>query len=196
MATHPGTQVLIPVKAFDRAKARLAPALTVPERAELARTMATSVVHAVGDLPVWVVCDDPSVAAWARSAGCAVSWQPGRGLDGAVQQATSERFTAGAGRVVVIHSDLPLVTSVRSLDPGTDELLLAPDRHGAGTNVVSTPTPQFRFSYGPGSFARHLAEAERLGLAVRTVHDPTLGWDVDVPDDLTVFTSGSPDRAR
>ena len=42
----------------------------------------------------------------------------------------------------------------------------------------------FSFSYGAGSFGRHRAEAERLGLAVEVVERPDLAWDVDVPDDL------------
>ncbi|MFM8860898.1 MAG: hypothetical protein ACKOIA_00305, partial [Acidimicrobiia bacterium] len=42
----PDTAVLIPVKAFVDAKARLASALGPAERAQLAETMATTVVHA------------------------------------------------------------------------------------------------------------------------------------------------------
>jgi 2-phospho-L-lactate guanylyltransferase len=51
--------------------------------------------------------------------------------------------------------------------------------------VLSVPVGvPFRFAYGPGSFRRHVAEAERLGLHVRVVRDPDLAFDVDVPDDL------------
>jgi 2-phospho-L-lactate guanylyltransferase len=42
----------------------------------------------------------------------------------------------------------------------------------------------FSFSYGPGSFSRHLAEAEATGLPVRVERVPSLAWDVDVPGDL------------
>jgi 2-phospho-L-lactate guanylyltransferase (CobY/MobA/RfbA family) len=42
----------------------------------------------------------------------------------------------------------------------------------------------FRFSYGPGSFRRHAAEARRLGLGWRVVRDPRLSRDVDRPEDL------------
>jgi 2-phospho-L-lactate guanylyltransferase len=68
---------------------------------------------------------------------------------------------------------------------GPQVVTLVPDRHGDGTNVVVLPAGcGFRFAYGPGSFARHRAEAARLGLAVEVVHDPHLGWDVDHPADL------------
>ncbi len=179
--------VLIPVKAFSRAKARLAPTLSPQRRADLARMMATRVVRAAAGLPTWVVCDDEDVAAWARSLDVSVDWQPRRGLNGAVTAATRRRFQNGATRVTVVHGDLPLVRSLSSLEADGDEIVLVPDRHGTGTNVVSTATPAFGFAYGPGSFRRHLDEAERLGSPVRVVRDAALGWDVDEPADLSVL---------
>jgi 2-phospho-L-lactate guanylyltransferase len=51
--------------------------------------------------------------------------------------------------------------------------------------VLSLPFDvPFEFSYGPGSYRRHLAEARRRGLATRVVRDPDLRIDVDAPDDL------------
>ncbi len=179
--------VLIPVKAFTRAKGRLAPALSATERAALARSMATRVVEATGTLATWIVCDDDEVAAWADELGVAVSWQPGRGLNGAISAATAERFDAGATRVAVVHGDLPLASSLHWLDAAGDDIVLVADRHRTGTNVLSTPTPGFRFAYGAGSLKRHIAEARRLGLEVRLVHDHSLEWDIDVPADLAAL---------
>jgi 2-phospho-L-lactate guanylyltransferase len=62
---------------------------------------------------------------------------------------------------------------------------LVPDLRQDGTNVAVVPAAAgFRFSYGPGSFDRHRAEAERLGLACDVVFDRRLSADVDVPADL------------
>ena len=72
--------VLVPVKAFDRAKVRLAPALAPRERERLARVMAEHVLAAAAPLPVAVVCDDADVAAWARAKDARVVWSPGAGL--------------------------------------------------------------------------------------------------------------------
>ena len=70
--------VLIPVKAFADAKGRLAGAVDADGRADLARTMASTVVAAAAPLPVTVVCDDDGVDAWARSVGAAVIREIGR----------------------------------------------------------------------------------------------------------------------
>jgi 2-phospho-L-lactate guanylyltransferase len=90
----------------------------------------------------------------------------------------------GAGEVLVAHADLPRAHGLAQL-AGFDGVTLVPDRHDDGTNVVCVPTgAMFRFAYGPGSFARHQAEAERLGLSFRVVRHPDLAWDVDVPSDI------------
>jgi 2-phospho-L-lactate/phosphoenolpyruvate guanylyltransferase len=53
------------------------------------------------------------------------------------------------------------------------------------SNVLAVPTDvHFEFSYGPGSFGRHLDQARQLGVPVRVVNAPGLAWDVDLPADL------------
>src|SRR5690606_35932409 len=90
-----GGAVLLPVKAFRQAKARLAPALDPHHRAALARDMATNVVRAAGALPVAVVCDDDEVSAWAATLGAEVIWRPGRGLNAAVADGVDELASLG-----------------------------------------------------------------------------------------------------
>jgi 2-phospho-L-lactate guanylyltransferase len=176
--------VLIPVKAFHLAKVRLASALSAHDRSALARSMADAVVAAAHDLPVAVVCDDDAVADWARERSALVIWRPGFGLNAAVDDGVRALAAEGHERVIVAHADLPHATDL-SWVADFDGITLVPDRRDDGTNVVALPSScGFTFSYGPGSFARHRAEAERLGLPVRVVHEPRLGWDVDVPDDL------------
>jgi 2-phospho-L-lactate guanylyltransferase len=176
--------VLVPVKAFHAAKLRLAPALDAAERADLARSMAATVLRAAGDLHVAVVCDDPAVRAWAEAAGAEVVWRPGRGLNGAVSDGVAHLATTGFERVIVAHADLPRALDLAPV-AGFDGVTLVPDRHGDGTNVCCVPSRAgFEFAYGAGSFARHRDEAARLGLAVRVLDDDRLAWDVDLPGDL------------
>jgi 2-phospho-L-lactate guanylyltransferase len=180
--------VLVPVKSFATAKVRLAPALDPAERAALARSMAAQVVAAAAPLPVSVVCDDEDVAAWARAAGAAVLWRPGLGLNGAVRDGVVALAAAGHTAVLVAHADLPLADDLLHVagDRPDVEVTLVPDRRDDGTNVLCVPAASgFTFAYGPRSFSRHVAEAERLGLPYRVLRDARLGWDVDVPDDLS-----------
>lgn len=179
-----GVAVLVPVKAFHAAKRRLAPALDDRARQELSRRMATAVVRAAGELPVSVVCDDHAVAAWAAEMGAEVIWRPGRGLDGAVADGVAQLAARGVERVIVAHADLPHARDLAWVAAG-DGVTLVPDRRDDGTNVACVPARAgFRFSYGPGSFRRHQAEAHRLGLPLRVVREARLGWDVDLPGDL------------
>lgn len=176
--------VLVPIKRFADAKRRLGDALSSAAREALARRMAARVLQAATPLPVAVVCDDSGVAAWARNRGALVIWEPGRGLNGAVQEGVARLAALRVRRVVVAHADLPLASGLADLD-GRPGVALVPDRRGDGTNVIDLPADcGFRFSYGPGSFARHRAECERLGLPCRVMAVPSLAYDVDVPADL------------
>ena len=88
---------------------------------------------------------------------------------------------------LIAHGDLPRASNLATLCERAG-VVVVPDRHGDGTNVLLVPTGAgFEFAYGPGSFAAHLAEAERLGLPVEVVHDDDLSWDIDTPEDLTVL---------
>jgi 2-phospho-L-lactate guanylyltransferase len=184
--------VLVPVKAFDQAKRRLHLALSEPERAELSRAMADRVVSAAHPLPVAVVCDDNDVAEWARARGALVIWEPGRGLNGAVEAGVTHLASMGVTQVTVAHADLPRATDLAAVGnaPG---ITMVPDRYGNGTNVIALPTATgFQFSYGPGSFARHRVEAGRVGLALRILDRPDLAWDVDEPGDVVPVTATGP----
>jgi 2-phospho-L-lactate guanylyltransferase len=93
---------------------------------------------------------------------------------------------------VVAHGDLPHARDL-TVVTGFDGVTLVPDRHEDGTNVMCLPVGRdFRFAYGPGSFARHQAEANRAGLALRILRDRALSWDVDVPADLVADLANAP----
>lgn len=189
-AAVPEAAVLVPVKSFEQAKVRLAPALPPAQRSALARSMGARVLAAAAPLPVAVVCDDEEVAAWAVSLGARVIWAPGQGLNQAVTAGLVRLAALGARQVTVAHADLPLATDLVSvgLVCGVRDLrlvTLAPDRRLDGTNVAVVPTGSgYCFSYGPGSFRRHVNEALRLGLALQVVRSRELAWDIDIPDDL------------
>lgn len=182
----PVAGVVVPIRAFRLAKSRLADHLDARARAELARVMAGCVLDAAAGLAVVVVTSAPEVASWARRRGAEVVADPGS-LDAAARAGVAYLGRLGIGRAVVAHADLPLVRSFDAAvaPAGAPVAALAPCHRDDGTPVLSVPTRvPFRFAYGPGSFARHAAEARRLGLEVRVLLDPRLRRDVDSVDDL------------
>ncbi|HVM07541.1 MAG TPA: 2-phospho-L-lactate guanylyltransferase [Acidimicrobiales bacterium] len=181
----PSAAVVVPIKAFDAAKSRLAPALDAAGRADLARAMATRVLEAAAPLPVFVATDDAEVAAWAVEHDGHVVSTEGLDLNGSIRAGIAAVRTAGGfERVVVAHADLPFASRLARLAafPGAT---LVPDRGDDGTNVLCIPTAiTFEPMYGPQSFGRHLAQLRRLGLPVRIARIEDLAWDVDRPADL------------
>jgi 2-phospho-L-lactate guanylyltransferase len=179
--------VVVPIRSFAGAKLRLADHLSDEHRADLLRDSATRVVAAAAPLTVVVVTAAPEVRSWAEALGLDVVDDPGGGLDAAADAGRARVRSLGLVRAVIAHADLPRAESLLPLarDDDREIVALVPCHRNDGTNVCSVPaaTP-FRFAYGPGSFRRHVAEAQRAGAAVRVVRRADLAFDVDVPSDL------------
>jgi 2-phospho-L-lactate/phosphoenolpyruvate guanylyltransferase len=176
--------VLIPVKDFHLAKARLAHAITPEQRHRLARWTATKVVAAAAPLPVFVACDSKEVAHWAERHLATVLWLPALGLNPAVAAGIAELDHRGFEHTIIAHSDLPLATTLEWLaTPQT--ITLVPDFRRDGTNVMAIPSGCGLIPhYGSQSFRHHQTEAQRIGLEVRIVDDEALALDIDTPSDL------------
>ena len=179
--------VLLPVKGFSDAKARLEPVLSAENRASLAAFTAAGVLEAAEGVDTFVVCDNDEVAQWARERGAMVVRQHRAGLNGAVANGV-DTATYKREWVLIAHSDLPFpeaLLSVIDLNLVTTTVTIVPDRHLDGTNVLVVPAHcGFTFHYGPGSFSAHQAEAQRIGLPVRVIQHEQLGLDIDTPEDL------------
>lgn len=181
----PRVAVAVPLRGFAGAKSRLAPALSPVERESAARQWATTVMDAAFPHAAFVVTDDPDVDRWARGRGAGVIVPPEPGLDAAAAAAFAHLAALDFDAVVIAHGDLPLAESFTAVLPRHSEIVVVPDRRRDGTNVIALPTDiAFEFSYGPGSFGRHLRRAAASGRAVRTVDDSPLAFDVDDPVDL------------
>jgi 2-phospho-L-lactate guanylyltransferase len=178
--------IAIPVKPFGVAKARLDPVLTGVQRSRLGRTIAAHTIEqarATG-ARVAVVTGDPGVSGWARSTGVEVvaeAPEHGAGLNGAAAAAA-----ARAGRDqsdwLILHADLPLLITA-DLEAAIDRrrpgrFVIAPSYDG-GTSLL-LGAGSFPFSYGQGSFHRHLQAAGGAEVVVRT----GLSLDLDTPRDL------------
>ena len=192
----------VPVKDLVNAKQRLVPALSPPERRELARAMLADVLEAmVAALPgsVVVITTDPEVRALAAEASVEC-WaeSANRGHTAAVAFAQEQAIARGAQRFLTIPGDVPCVTPdevatlLAALRPGG--VVFVPSRSGVGTNAaLLAPPGAMALTFGEPSFANHLAAARAAGLVPRVLELPGIGLDVDAPDDLPVLLERGPD---
>ena len=176
----------IPIKPFGVAKRRLSDRLDAAARSRIGRAVAARTAAAATDAGalVAVVTGDDGVAGWARAHGYLTIDERAvleTGLDGAATAVVLE--AAQRQRPwAVIHADLPLVTPAalsRVFALSQIGTVLVPSYDG-GTNVIGGNGASFRFSYGPGSFHRHLAAHPR---SIVSTH-PQLALDLDDPADL------------
>lgn len=186
------TAVVIPVRTFEGAKSRLGAALDAEERRDLVERLLIRTVAAAlatpGVVDVLVVSPDPEVLAVATAAGARPLTQRSRGLNPALQEARAE---IEADRILVLPADLPTVTTDAIAQvlaagdaAGTPSVILAPDRHGRGTNaLLLAPPDAIDPAFGGDSRAAHAWLAFSADATYVEVPG-ILALDVDTPDDL------------
>lgn len=200
--TTPAT-IVVPIRSLDDGKTRLAPVLDAAERASLIQTMLDRVVRAalgtVSRAHVLVISLDPAALAEVTridpSIRTIVQHPDQPGLNPALEQAAAAVRADGGSTILVLPADLPLITStdIDNLLRRDAPVVIAPDRHGLGTNALMVRLDAFGepfvFRFGEGSFAKHHDEAHRLGVDAATAIAPGLSFDLDTPEDLARFDS-------
>lgn len=191
---------IVPVKPFREAKSRLAPILSPEDRASLSRSFLGHTLETLRQMPdvtqALVISRDTGVLQYARKLGARTVTESGAPeLNAALERATEIAVAAGADGVLVLPTDLPMAgpadlqLMIASLN-GRPGVVIAPDRHGTGTNALLVRPPgAIPYAFGVGSFARHVALAAERGLTVEEKRSPALGLDVDLPEDLSLFRS-------
>jgi len=188
------TTAVVPLRGRE-GKTRLADRLDARERGAIVRSLAA---HVVGTLlaagpvrDVVVVTREPEFAGLVlpEDPRVTVVAQPddSPGLNAAVHLGHARAVSGEVGRVLVVHTDLPLLTpeDVRALLAPDAALVVAPDVAGQGTNalVLDAGVRGLAFRFGPGSRAAHVAEAAALGLTTAVVQRPGTATDLDTPAD-------------
>ena len=190
--------LVVPVRGFDDAKSRLSTVLSPIQRRTLAQNCATGVMRRDSQCLKFVVCDDDEVEAWAQTCGATPIRVESRGLNASLHEAAPlivEKHPVDT--LMIVHADLPLASELdrvigglqnsTALDHAEDYVLMVPDRHRDGTNVLALSRSligQWEFAYGENSFMRHQSEAHRLNCQVEILESTFLGLDIDTADDL------------
>ena len=188
------TWVVVLIKDFDSAKQRLRPALGAKSRRALARRNAQLAVQAAaaGD-HVLVVAGGEEVAEIAAAWGADVLLEPSEeGQNVAAERGLKRALDGGAGAVLLLSSDLPLVTgdAVRHLLEAASRLkapvaVAVPALGRGGTNALYVRPPDaIAMHFGDDSLARFRGEAQAKGVHFALHHAESMALDLDEPADL------------
>jgi 2-phospho-L-lactate/phosphoenolpyruvate guanylyltransferase len=186
---------IVPVKPLRRGKSRLSGMLSEDERAHLNEVLLERTLTTLAELKeveqVLVVSRDPHALTIARNHGARTVREDGQpGLNTALTRATVVAKIYATRGVLVLPADLPFLARsdlLALLERATNPpvIVIAPDRHGKGTNaLLMSPAGQIEYDFGEDSFARHCKRAKKAGARLEIVELPSLGLDLDLPEDL------------
>lgn len=192
------TWAVLPIKPLVRGKSRLAPVLSPMQRERLSLGMLLHNIHLLKGLSsisnIMVISRDTKVLSIARDLGVYTVQESGQPeLNPALMRASKLIHTWGGDAMLILPSDVPLVAA-EDIDqmvhlgrfPAT--LVIAPDASKDGTNaLLVNPPGLISYSYGVGSFERHVAAAELAGATVEVYESERLALDVDTPSDLEEY---------
>lgn len=191
---------IIPVKQLHQAKQRLSPLLNVEERKRLGLAMLQDVLSALGRTRglngILLVSGDSEACELGRKFATRILPEAASdGLNPAVTRAARLLAQEGVDGVLVLHGDVPLAdpaeieTLIAALGPAP-AVVIAPDLARQGTNVMAVSPPGLiPFRYGVNSFTAHYQEAADCSAAPRTLHLPSLAFDIDEPEDLLALAA-------
>jgi 2-phospho-L-lactate guanylyltransferase len=192
---HEFRALLLPIKDLRNAKQRLAGVLTPEERFALAQAMLADTIRAVRGVQraqkIFVVTNyEPAMEAAAK-----YGWEILR-EEQQISESASVDFASrlcaerGVNALLRLPLDLPLVQpgdidELLATECGAPATVMVPSRDGTGTNaILRTPPAIFPSHFGPDSFAKHRAAAERAGVRIIVRRNERLEVDVDDEDDL------------
>jgi 2-phospho-L-lactate guanylyltransferase len=189
---------IVPVKPLRRGKSRLAGTLTDDERAHLNELLLEHTLNTLSNLKeleeALVVSRDPHALTLARKHGARTVREDGQPhLNTALTRATVVAKLHATSGVLILPADLPLLTREdvlalieRSSNPPV--VVIAPDRHHRGTNaLLLSPPGLIEYDFGEDSYKRHCARAKKAGARLEIVDLPSLGLDLDLPEDLELL---------
>ncbi len=195
-------RVLVPMKPAYEGKSRLADVLDADGRAALSLHLlrhVLSVAARVAGAETWVIGGD----AWVQHVAAleSATWQQdtGGGLNDALRPAIRAAFEAGAHAILVLPGDLGLlapgdVEDLVGLSDGFRKAVLARAATDGGTNALLSPLGLVVGpSFGPGSFQRHMDEAQKANVPLEVSHAPGLAFDLDTPEDLAAYRAAQPE---
>lgn len=186
------TVAVVPVKGLQQAKSRLADALSPDERADIAQAMLVHVLDAIdaSDAVDSIAVISPHPEELYLPSGVTAILQARDGLNNLLEQGREWAIRQRAGAMIVSFADLPHLMSgeiadIVRLGEKEGTVVLAPDRHDLGTNIMLLHPPTLApFAFGLNSYEKHRQAAAKAGARIETYRSPGTSLDIDTPDDL------------
>jgi 2-phospho-L-lactate/phosphoenolpyruvate guanylyltransferase len=187
---------IVPVKRLGVSKRRLSESLSLQERKALTVAMLEDVLSALKTSvieKVLVVSNDPKVRSIAEKFGADFFAPSRKGLNCAVEEAFAWCIRKKADSVLVLPSDIPLITSKDVdiiVELGLSEgrrVVLVPSRDGGTNAFLQCPPHLIRACFGPESFSKHVQEACSKDVCIRFYYSLGVGLDIDCAADLEVL---------
>lgn len=192
-------RAVVPVKPFNKGKSRLNHLLEPEALYRLNVSLFFSTLKSLLDShefdDVVVISRSKSALRWAEEKGAvALVEQTPRSLNSAVSQAISWLDSRSVADIVVLPTDLPLVTSkdisqliAISAEPG---IIIVPDRHKSGTNAICMKGgARIEPCFGVHSFQKHCSAVLAKDLPLTVWLNERIGMDLDTQTDLEIIQS-------
>lgn len=197
MNSAPRIYAIIPVKPLEDGKSRLRDTLSDHDREAqnrrfLQRTLSLAEAF-LGPAFTIVISRSEEVRDTARSRGMiALTETTDSDINAALALATAFALGQNAQGMIYLPVDLPfaepetlrrIVTDIRQ-----PSLVLVPDRHLRGTNVLfQSPIRLSHFAFGQDSFREHVRLGREAGFKPRVTSIQSLTFDIDDPNDMAYF---------
>lgn len=190
--------VIVPVKPLRRSKSKLINVLSEDERTLLNLQMYENTLKVLKEIKVphqvLVVSKDSSVLSVARRYKAKTLQEDGEsGLNLALKKAIQVIKAYNGQSILILPADLPFINKedlegVMNFHPNGSFMLISPDRKLSGTNLLFlTPPDLIDFSFGMGSFERHVRQAQQKNAIIEVRKFSGSDLDIDSPEDYDLF---------
>ena len=189
------TWAILPVKEYHVGKSRLRHLFSDAELTELNQKMFESTFTKLIGIPgidkILVVSREEHALEWCNShGGVALVEDNPSTLNAAISKAQEHACQVGVERLMVLPSDLPLMTSkdlnaLIRLAEGAHKLVIVPDHYQSGTNALVMSGPDLiQPRFGSGSFRKHTRQAMEKNAELVVYLNENIQWDLDTSLEL------------
>ena len=149
---------------------------------------------------ILVVSREENALDWCTShGGIALLEDNPSSLNSAIAKAQIYVGNAGGGRILILPSDLPLMTpkdlgKLINLSNGEKKLVVVPDHYQSGTNALLISDPDLiQPCFGFGSFRKHTRQALEKNAELVVYLNENIQWDLDTSLELYRIINTQPE---